>query len=433
VSTLFTGTSFQTNVYGTFMGLPITLPASGYASSVIPVVLAVYVASKVEKILKKIIPDVVKTFVVPMLTLTICTPLTFIIVGPIASLLTSIVGIVSISVYNLNPIIAGILVAGFYQILVMFGLHWGLVPIVLANFGSIGYDVTLSPAFAATFAQTAVVLGILVKTKDKKLRSLCIPSVVSGFFGITEPAIYGITLPRKKPFVISCIGASVGGAIMGYAGVKKFMFGGLGVFGLPTFINPETNDITSMIWAIIGVSAGAIVAFIVTLILFKDEKNNEATTKKASSGTNVINSPLNGEVLSLDAVEDGAFSNGDLGKGVAILPHDGKLIAPVDGVVVTLFHTKHAIGIKSDSGAEILIHIGMDTVQLEGKYFDAKVKQGDKCKQGQVLLEFDIEAIKAEGYSIITPVVITNTDDYDDVIFELGKTVNANDELMVLI
>lgn len=275
VSTLFSSTPFAMNVYGEFLGLPITLPASGYASSVVPIIIAVFIASKVEKFMKKVMPDSVKTFLVPMFTLAICTPLTFIVVGPIASVLTSLVGIITSSAFGLSPVFAGILVGGFWQVLVIFGLHWGMIPIVMTNFSTLGYDFILSPFFAATFAQTAVVLAILLKTKDQKLRSLCIPSFVSGIFGVTEPAIYGITLPRKKPFIISCIGAAIGGGIIGAAGVKSYMLAGMGIFGFTAYINGATNDISGMVWAIIACVVAIVFSFIVTYVLYTDKKKKK--------------------------------------------------------------------------------------------------------------------------------------------------------------
>lgn len=433
VSTLLQGTPFAMNVYGRFLGLPITLPASGYASSVVPIILAVFLASKVERYMKKIIPDVVKTFLVPMLTLTICTPLTFIVVGPIASILTSIVGMVTATAYSLSPAIAGILVGAFWQVLVIFGLHWGMIPIAMMNFNTLGYDFVLTPYFTASFAQTAVVIAIMLKTKDQKLRSVCIPAFISGLFGVTEPAIYGITLPRKKPFIISCIGAAIGGGILGMMGIRTYMLGGLGVFGFTSFINNTTQDISHMIWAIVACAVAMIFSFIVTFMLYKEDEKQEKITKTTSNAKNVISSPLKGQVIALKDVKDAAFSSGALGSGVAIVPQDGKLMSPVDGTIVSLFNTKHAIGIKSDSGSEILIHIGVDTVKLEGKYFEAKVKQGDRVEKGQLLIEFDIQGIEKEGYSVTTPIIITNTNQYEDIIYEVDKNIDIEDQLMLMI
>lgn len=435
VSTLFANTDFATNVYTTFLNIPVLWPAAGYASSVIPIILAVWVASKVEAFWKKVTPDVVKTFLVPMLTLMICTPLTFIVVGPIASFLTSLIGVLTTNLYALSPLVAGLLIGATWQILVIFGLHWGLVPIMIANLGSMGYDFSIAPYFAASFAQTAVIFAILFKTKDKKLKALCIPATISGLFGVTEPAIYGISLPKKKPFVISCIAAGIGGAIMGGVGAKIYTFGGLGVFGIPTFIDTKTNNITSMIWALVAVAVAIVIAFVLTLITYKDDVTltpNQVTAKTSTGKDNKITSPLKGVVKELSEVEDQAFADGLMGKGVAVLPSEGKLVAPVDGEVTTLFPTGHAVGIIADFGAEILIHIGMDTVKLNGKYFTQKVKQGDKVKKGQLLIEFDIEAIKKAGYSVLTPIIITNHENFTDVVYETGKKIDYNQNLMIL-
>lgn len=436
VSTIFAGTSFATNVYTTFLNIPVMIPAAGYASSVVPIVLAVWLASKVDAFFKKIVPDVVKTFLVPMLTLLICTPLTFLVVGPVASLLTSLIGFTTAKLFAFSPLVAGMLVGAFWQVFVIFGLHWGLVPLMMMNLTSFGYDFIISPYFAASFAQTAVIIAILIRTRDKKLKSLCVPAAISGAFGVTEPAIYGISLPKKKPFVISCIAAAIGGAIIGGAGAKVYTFGGLGVFGFPTFINTATNDITSMVWALVAVGVAMAVAFVATLVTYKDEdKKEENLTAKAGAGkgNGSVASPLKGEVIELSQVEDEAFATEVLGKGVAIVPTEGKLVSPVDGEISSLFPTKHAIGIKADFGAELLIHIGMDTVKLEGQYFTQKVQIGDKVKKGQTLIEFDAEAIKKAGYSLVTPVVITNHEDYDDIIFETGRTTAYGQELITLL
>ena len=435
ISTLFAGTSFSTNVYTTFLGIPVLMPAGGYSSTVIPIILAVWVASKIEGFWKKIIPDVVKTFLVPMLTLCIATPFVFLVVGPIASLLTSLIGVGASAAFSFSPLLAGLLVGAFWQVLVIFGLHWGLVPLMMMNLTNFGYDFVITPFFAASFAQTAVVVAVLLRTKDKKLKALCIPAAISGIFGVTEPAIYGISLPKKKPFVISCIAAAVGGAIIGATNTKIFTFGGMGVFGIPSFINNATNDITCMVWALIAVGVAMVIAFVATFVTYRDDvKKDETIVSKGGTGKGgVVTSPLKGTVIDLSEIEDEAFATGVIGKGVAIIPSEGKLVAPVDGEIYSIFPTGHAIGIKADFGAEILIHIGMDTVKLDGKYFNQKVSKGDKVKKGQILVEFDIEAIKKAGYSIATPIVITNPEEYMDIVFETNRNIEFGQELFILL
>ncbi len=435
-SILFEGSAFQMNVYTHFLGIPITWPAAGYASSVVPIILSVYAAAKIEKFFKKVIPDVVKTFLVPMFTLLIATPLVFILIGPIASLLTSFVSLGVATAYNFSPVFAGLLLGAFWQVLVIFGLHWGVIPIGYVNLAEQGFDQVLPMTSPASFSQSAVVLAMYLKTKDQKLKNVALPAFISGMFGVTEPAIYGVTLPKKKPFIISCIGAAVGGAMIGLFGIKKFMPGGLGVFSLPNYINPETNDASYVGKLVICWAVAMAVSFVLTWITYKDddivETVEEAPTVPATKATTLI-APLSGKVMDITEVEDAAFSSGALGKGVAIQPTEGVVVSPVDGTVATLFKTNHAIGLITETGAEILIHIGMDTVQLDGKHFTAKIAQGDKVVAGQPLVEFDIAEIEKAGYSVVTPVVITNSDDFIDIVYETGKVVKMKDELMQLL
>ncbi|WP_127836913.1 beta-glucoside-specific PTS transporter subunit IIABC [Clostridium prolinivorans] len=433
--TIFAGTLFESPVYITFLGIPVILMS--YSSSVIPIILSVYIGSKVEKLFKKIIPDVVKTFLVPFFTLLVVAPLALIIIGPIATWAGKLLGTLTLYIYNFSPVIAGIFMGAFWQVFVIFGLHWGFVPIAINNLAVLHYDPILAGTFAASFAQIGVVLAILLKTKDKKLKSLSIPAFISGIFGVTEPAIYGVTLPRKKPFILSCIAAAAGGGIIGLMGTKTYMIGGLGIFGIPSYIGPNGID-KGFYGAIIAIIVAFVLGFLLMMFAgFKDEEENKEVDKDTNNGDvlikqEVVSSPVKGEVKSLYEAEDEAFSKGALGKGVAIEPKEGKIVAPVDGILTTLFPTGHALGITSDKGSEILIHIGMNTVQLDGKYFYPKAKQGDHIKKGQVILEFDIEAIKKEGYLLTTPVVITNSSNYLDIIETDKKNINYGEDLLTI-
>lgn len=424
----------------TFLGIPVVMPSSSYQSTVIPIILAIFLASKVEKLFKKIVPDVIKTFIVPFLTLLLVVPVTFMAIGPVATIASNWLGDITLAVYNFSPVLAGLFIGGFWQVFVMFGLHWGLVPLAMNNLAVLGYDPILAASIAVCFAQTGVVMAIAAKTKNKKLKSLCIPSIISGFFGVTEPAIYGITLPRKKPFILSCIGGAVTGGILGIFGSKIFMVGGMGIFAIPTFIGPSGID-KSFLGIIVASIAGLIVGFL--LMYFtklspedmtdgKVEKVENKDNKDALVKQEVIVSPIKGDVLPLSEVKDEVFSQGLLGKGVAIEPKEGKVVAPVDGTLTTLFPTHHALGITSDNGAEILIHVGMDTVQLEGKCFTPKVKQGERVKAGQVLLEFDIKGIKEAGYHVTTPVIVSNSDNYLDIIGTDKKDINTEEDLLTV-
>ena len=421
-----------------FFGIPMVMPASGYASTVIPIILAAYAGAKVEKIFKKIIPDVVKTFLVPFFTLLVVVPVTFMAIGPVATMASDILGKVTMSIYNFNPVVAGLFIGGFWQVFVMFGLHWGLIPISINNLSLLGSDPVVATALVVSFAQTGVVMAIMAKTKDKKLKSLCIPAAISGFFGVTEPAIYGITLPKKKPFILSCIIGAITGGITGLFGSRIYSMGGMGIFVIPTYINPAGVD-KGFCGVVLASIVGLVLGFIAMFVIYKDDTKDikEEITQDTAKAVELISkevivSPIKGDVLPLNQVKDEVFSAGLLGKGVAIEPKEGKVVSPVDGTLTTLFPTHHALGITSDNGAEILIHVGMDTVQLEGKCFTPKAKQGDKIKAGQVLLEFDIDGIKEAGYPVTTPVIISNSDNYLDIIGTEKKEINREEELLTV-
>lgn len=435
LGSVLAGTAFQMDYYTTFFGIPVIMPASGYTSSVVPIILAVALAAWIEKKLKKVIPTVVKAFLTPLFTLIIAMPLTYLVIGPVATVVCNAITLLFSAIYSLpvvGGLVAGVFIGALWQVLVIFGLHWALVPLAILNYGTLGYDNVLSPYFCVSFAQSMAVLGIICKTKDKKLKDMAVPAFVSGMFGVTEPCIYGITLPKKKPFIISCIGGAVGGGIIGFAGVKSYSMGGLGLFGLPSYIDGANQSMYSLILVCIGTLVAMAVSFILTFITYKDDAPSQTTEKKGKTANNVA-SPMKGNVKALAESEDEAFASGALGEGLAIEPTEGKLYAPFDGEIVTFFPTGHAIGLKSADGVELLIHVGMDTVKLNGEGFTPKAKQGDHVKKGDLLLEFDIAKIKAAGYSIVSPVIVTNTDDYTDIIPTDAASVNAGDEAIIIL
>ncbi|MES9774387.1 beta-glucoside-specific PTS transporter subunit IIABC [Priestia megaterium] len=428
--TLFAGTLFESPVFIEFLGIPVILMT--YSSSVIPIILASFFAAKVERGFAKVVPSVVKTFLVPTLTLLVVVPLTFIIIGPIATWAANFVGQGTIWVYNLSPIIAGIILGAFWQIFVIFGLHWGLIPVAFNNLATQGFDPILSMIFAASFAQTGAVLGVWLKTKNQKLKTLSAPAFISGIFGVTEPAIYGITLPKKKPFIISCIAAGIGGGMIGLFGTKLHVMGGLGVFGFPSYIHPEEGMNSSFWGLVIAVLVATVLGFVLTYF-FGGVNKNEAPLEKTKSKSNksvTIDSPLKGQIVPLSEVSDKVFASEAMGKGIAVLPTEGRVVAPVSGIVTTLFKTKHAIGLTSDEGVDILIHVGIDTVQLEGEHFIAHIKQGDKVNAGDLLVEFDIEKIKEGGYEVVTPVIITNHSNFGSLEVTQVKSVDVSDHLI---
>ncbi|MBC1519057.1 PTS transporter subunit EIIC [Listeria welshimeri] len=437
IFTLFAGTIFESPIHVTFLGIPVILMS--YASSVIPIILATYFGSKVEKGFKKIIPDVIKTFVVPFCTLLVVVPITFLLIGPIATWAGQLLGAGTIWVYNLSPVIAGLILGGFWQVFVIFGLHWGLVPVAINNLTTLGADPILAMTFGASFAQIGAVLAVFFKTRNTKIKSLSIPAFISGIFGVTEPAIYGVTLPLKKPFIMSCIAGGIGGGIIGFAGAQTYIMGGLGIFGFPNFFKPGAGITGAFWWVVIAILISFVLGFILTYVAgFKDPAEAVVEESNTVEGETLIEretipAPVVGEIVTLADVKDEAFSSGALGKGVAIIPSVGRVVAPAAGTVTTIFPTGHAIGITTNDGAEVLIHIGMDTVQLEGRFFTAHVKQGDTITKGQLLTEFDIEGIKAAGYDVTTPVVVTNSNQYLDVMITDAKEAKLEERLITLV
>lgn len=275
LGTVFTGTAFEMSYYLTFFGIPVIMPASGYTSSVVPIILAVAIAAPLEHWLKKVIPDVIKLFVVPFVTLIVMVPLTYLVIGPIASILCSILSLFFNAIYSIpvvGGLIGGALIGAFWQVLVIFGLHWSLVPLAMINYSLLGYDFILSPYFCVSFAQTFVVLAIVLKTKDEKLKKIAIPAFISGIFGVTEPAIYGVTLPKKTPFIYSCIAGAIGGAFTGLMRTRSYSIGGLGLFGLPSFIDTTgVMGLTNMIYILIAILIASVAGFAMTYVLYKDE------------------------------------------------------------------------------------------------------------------------------------------------------------------
>ena len=452
---LFNGTFLHSQVHATFLGIPII--SMNYTSTVIPIILAVWFASVVEKWCKKWIPTVVKTFLVPFVTLLIVVPLTFLIIGPLATWIGNALAAITSAVYNFSPVLAGILLGGFWQVFVIFGVHWGFVAVMMSNIAALGYDPILGLSLGASFAQIGVVLAILLQTKDQKLKGIALPAFLSGIFGVTEPAIYGVTLPRKKPFVLSCIAAGIGGGLIGFFGTKMYMMGGMGVFVIPAAIGPETGVDMSVYGLMIAMAVSFVLGFILQMVLGKksvdqayDEKqaktvqevaNQADTIAKAApslASTSDLNvstelvSPLAGELLPLSEVKDEVFSSGAMGEGVAVEPSEGVLHAPADGKVVMTFPTGHAIGMKTSDGAEILMHIGMDTVNLQGHGFETLVAKGDEVKAGDELVKFDIDAIHAKGYVVTTPIVVTNSKDYEKITVVSQGKVKVGQEILDL-
>ena len=409
---------------------------ASYSSTVMPIILICALAVPFEKLLNKIVPDVVKTFVTPTIVLMVCLPLGFCVIGPVANMIAAGISNFFAMLYGFSPIVAGAAVAGLWQVLVMFGVHSVLImSFIVSLIGGVPQPL-MACMLVCSFVQTGAVVAIWLKTKNQKLKDIALPAWISGIFGVTEPAIYGVTLPHGMQFAYTCFVSAVMGGLMAVFGVTCYTMGGLGVFSIPSLANPA-NPGPTLITAIALIAASVAAGFAVAFVTFKDpgagEVKNEKKNTELKVKKEVVVSPLTGKIIALTEVEDAAFSGEMLGKGVAIDPADGHVYAPCDGTVSMLFSTKHAIGLVSDSGAELLIHLGLDTVKLEGKYFDVHVEQGDKVKKGQLLITCDVDAIRSEGYSMVTPIIVSNTPDYLDVVPMKQGDVAKEEELLTLI
>ncbi|MFQ9654318.1 MAG: beta-glucoside-specific PTS transporter subunit IIABC [Enterococcus sp.] len=418
------------SAYQTFLGIPWV--GATYTSSVVPVIFIIAFAAQIQKLAKKVIPSVVQTFLVPFFVLLIALPVGFLIIGPIISMMTDLLSAGFQALMDFSPAVYGLILGFFWQVLVIFGLHWSVVPLAIMQVTQQGFSQVLTGSFGASFAQTAVVVAMYFKLRDKKMKALCPPAIISGIFGVTEPAIYGITLPKKTPFIYSMIGGAVGGLFLMVNGVTGYTMGGLGIFGIFNFITPD-GDASGMWTSLIAIAISAAIGFGLTMAFWKDNTVVEEIAEgepTMSVRKEIISSPIEGTVAPLSSAKDEAFAQGILGKGILIHPTKGEVVAPFDGTVMTLFPTKHAIGLISDNGLELLIHIGLDTVQLNGQYFEAHVKQGDRVTRGQKLITFDKDALIKAGFNIETPVLVTNSADYLDIIESDKNEVACSDDLI---
>lgn len=392
-----------------------------YTSSVLPPLILIVLLSKMEKFLNKHLPELIRGLFTPFICLSVLVPLTIVVIGPIIQGLSNGIAAGYNFLYEIAPPIAGAVVGGLWQVIVIFGVHWGMVPIVIANFAENGQDTLQIFIQIAVISQMAAAFGVFLKSKDRELKTNALSSGITGIFGITEPAIYGITLPRKKPFVFGCIWAAIGSAVAALLGATQYVYAGLpGLISVVNSMSAENpNSFTACMIGVVITIVGTI-ASILLLGCDSEEKGRtkEELPEKVDTETEktaqTIYSPLTGEIKSLKEVNDPTFSEEILGKGVAILPTEGVVYAPFDGEVSSIFDTKHAIGLTSTNGIEMLVHVGLETVNLGGKYFETYISQGNQVKKGDKLITFDLQEIR-KTHDMITPVIITNSDDFSEI------------------
>lgn len=437
--TLFEGTPIATNVTTTFLGIPVLMVS--YTSSVMPIIAATFFGARVEKFFKKIVPDVVKMFVVPAATLSITVVLTLLLVGPVVTWISQLIAAGITAVQQFSPVLTGVLVGGLWQVLVVFGLHHAFAPIALNSLMVQGYENLTCYMAAVPFTTMAVVLAVYLRTKDKKLKSVALPAAISSFFGVSEPSIYGVTLPLKRPFAFTLVSSAVGGAILGFFGCMRYTQGGLGFFNIPAFINPASPELDMTFYGVfVALGVAMAMGFLLTFFFgvpaataqSADDANVDADAD-VQIKQEVFVAPVAGEVVALEDVDDEVFASGSVGKGVAVKPSEGTIVAPADGEVTMLFKTGHAVGITTASGAELLIHIGIDTVQLDGRGFEAQVKMGDSVKQGQPLVTFDRDVLASEGYDDTVIFLVSNSASFQDVVRSQDASASTDRELLAVL
>lgn len=432
--------------------IPIT--NASYSSSVLPIILIVWLQSFVEPIAERISPKAVRFFSKPLITALVVGIAGLALIGPLGTVISDFIaaGINGLNRYCswLTPTLLGVLTPLF----VMTGTHYGLVPIGINNRMTMGFDSTIYPGMlGSNVAQGGAALAVAIKSKKSEVKQLASSAGITAVCGITEPALYGVNVRFKTPLYAAMIGGGAGGFLMGILGVKNFSGGSPGFLTLPSYIGDDT--LTSFYFACLGAVVSVAVAFIVSYILYKDpvDSENSANTENSENSGNsagtakmsasvsdhntksdeIILAPLNGTVVSLKEVNDPTFSEEILGKGVAIQPLEGKVTAPVDGTIAAFFETKHALALVSDDGAEILIHVGLDTVNLKGEHFDARKQAGDRVKAGEVLLTFDMEKIQQKGYEVITPVIISNHTSYQEIKTVASGSIQTGEKLLHLL
>ncbi len=426
-----------------FFGIPLT--AVDYATTIFPIFIISFIYAYLDRFLKKIVKQELQMFLVPMICILVLVPLAALVFGPFGTTIGNVISLVVMKLFDFSGVVAGIVLGAAYPFLTILGLHWGFTPITLQNLTEFGGDVIEGVAVCCVYAELGIAIGAYLKgKKHSKIKEIAGPTLLTGFLaGVTEPIIYGIIMRYKRLMVIVAIAGGVGGAINGLFGVtmNSYVFHNVFSMAMITY----TPFVPFLIGAAAALATG--IAFTYFWGITNDDKadfeavlesetvntvvkevvNNAATEKKHSE----IFAPANGTVIALEHVEDEVFASGATGQGLAILPNEGKIYAPFDGEVVAVFPSKHAVGLRSVDGVEMLIHVGLNTVMLNGKYFTLKIEQDTHVKKGDILLEFDTENIKKEGYSVVTPVLVTNFDDVDlKVVVNENDAVQAGDKVM---
>lgn len=419
-----------------FIGLPVRL--TDYAGSVLPIIITVWAMSYVERFAEKVSPSIIKFFTKPLLILLLTAPLALVVIGPFGTYLNDLVAAGAEFINGKASWLIPFLMGGLQPLLVVTGTAWAMTPIATMQLSNLGSETVNGPGMlASNIAQGGATLAVAMKTKNKSLKQLAASSGFTAVLGITEPSLYGVTLKLKKPLIAAMIGGGIAGIYAGTVGLVRYAFVSPGLAALPAFIGANPMNI---VHAIVTCLIAFIVTFALTWIIgFDDpveEGNDNGVNSVEENDANeiILKSPLNGKLIPLSEVNDDVFSAEILGKGIAIVPENNVVVSPIEGTVEAVLESKHAVAIKSNSGMEILIHVGIDTVNLEGKHYKTFVKIGDKVNVGDKLLEFDKEEIIKAGYEVVTPVLICNSADYKEIkTLGLGTIVKSTEDILQVI
>ncbi|PWJ89001.1 PTS system beta-glucoside-specific IIA component (Glc family) /PTS system beta-glucoside-specific IIB component (Glc family) /PTS system beta-glucoside-specific IIC component (Glc family) [Oceanotoga teriensis] len=399
-----------------------------YAYQIFPAILTVFFYAFMEKTFTKISPKAIRIFFVPMMSLVITVPVSLLILGPLGYNIGQGFAAIILFIFGKVGWIATALLAAVLPFMVATGMHKAMIPYAVATMGELGKEILYLPAsLAHNISESGTCFAIAIKAKDKNVKSTAISAAISALFGITEPALYGVTLQNKKALGSVMIGSLIGGAFIGITGVEAFVLVGPGLASMTMYVSEKAP--MNIVYAIIGFAVSFLIAFVSALFIWKEEEINSEELSDLKE--EILKTPVIGETISISDVKDDVFSAKIVGDGIAIIPENGEIYAPTDAKIKTLFETNHAIGMKTHNGAELLIHVGIDTVKLEGRYFEPLVKIGDEVKKGDLLLKVDFEKIKKEGFDPVTVMVITNSDEFDIKTLKMSK-INKNDDLLLV-
>ncbi len=422
-----------------FLGIPVKLV--NYGSSVIPIILAVWLMTYVERFADKISPKPIKFFMKPVLTILIVAPVVLIVLGPLGSYVGTVIAAVTDFLNSRVSWLVPMLMGAFMPLLVLTGMHWSFLPILMTSYTTYGYEAVMGPgSLVSNICQGAAAFCVALKTKDRQFKQQASSAGITALMGITEPALYGVTIKYKKVLLSVMLGGAAGGFYAGLMGVVRYTSGTPGLLSLPIFVGENPMNV---VHALISCAVGFCITFVLTWFYGFKEQENEADREQDNYGEAkeqgpkskkiIISSPVTGRKVKLSKVNDETFAKEIAGKGMAVEPADGRITSPFDGEVVTIFRTKHVIGLRSREGVELMIHIGIDTVELEGKHFTVHVSDGDIVKTGDLLIEFDKQAIKAAGYETVVPVIVTNTGNYLDIIASEEGNVESGQPLFTVL